>query len=192
MSRSHRAAVLAAVLAGFLLVVPACGGSSSSDATRTGTESGAASGTDSSTPEPGDDGQVSAERCQELAAKWQGFIAGPATAVGGGPEDAATLRSQIEELDAQIPAPIAGAFAAVATSTEKVIDLMGGYEDHVHAGEDHANEGEDHANEGEEAVASPGDLDAQLQEVAAITGSTEFTDALAQIEAYFASNCPPA
>lgn len=176
MSRSRRSAALAVILFGSLLTIAACGGSSSSS-DASGAETGAGSGSDASTSATVDDGQVSAERCQELAAQWQGFIAGPATAVGGGPEDAATLRSQIEALDAQIPAPIAGAFATVAASTEKVLDLMGGYDEHEVA-------------DGEQTA--PADLDARMASVAELAGSPEVTDALARIEAYFAASCPPA
>ena len=185
--RPHRNAAIAALLVGFIVLLPACGGSSTdSKSSAADTEAGADGAVDGSASGSEADGQSSTDRCQELAARWQSLIAGPATAVGGGPEDAASIRSQIEALDGEIPEPIAGAFATFATATEKVLDVMGGYDDHAH------EEGEDHAAGEAAAEPAPADLDARLTEVSEISGSAEFTDALAQIDAYFAATCPPA
>jgi len=185
--RSHRNAVLAALLVGFIILLPACGGSSSdSKASGTDTEAGADGAAEGSASDAGVDGQSSTDRCQELAARWQGLISGQAAAVGGGTGDAATIRSQIEAITKEIPEQISAAFAVFARSTEKVLELMIGIDGHSHA------EGEDHPP-GEVVVEpSQADVDARLQAVADVTGSAEFTDALAQIDAYFASTCPPA
>jgi hypothetical protein len=170
--------VLSAVLIGFILLVPACGGSSSNTgASGAGTESGAAAGSENSSTETDTSNELSAEQCQELAGRWQNIVAGPATAVGGGTEDAATLRSQIDALSNEIPEQISAAFAVFASSTEKVLELMNGYDQHEVADGD---------------AAAPGDLDARLESVAEISASPELTDALAQIEAYFGASCPPA
>lgn len=178
MSVPRRAAALAVLLMGLIIVLPACGGSSStSKASDSEAGTSADSGADGGTAGSQEGEQGAAQRCQELAADWQGLMTGGATIVGGGPEDAATARSQIESLRSAIPESIAGAFATFASSTEKVLELMDGYDEHEVA-------------EGHEAA--PADLDARMDQVAAITSSAELTDALAQIEAYFASNCPPA
>ena len=189
--RSHRNAVLAALLVGFIILLPACGGSSSdSKASGTDTEAGADGAAEGSASDADDDaevdGQSSTDRCQELAARWQGLITGQAAAVGGGSGDAATIRSQIEAINKEIPEQISAAFAVFATSTEKVLELMVGIDGHSHA------EGEDHPPGEVVAEPSKADVDARLQAVADVTGSAEFTDALAQIDAYFASTCPPA
>lgn len=185
--RSHRNAVLTALLVGFIILLPACGGSSSdSKASGTDTEAGADGAAEGSASDAGVDGQSSTDRCQELAARWQGLISGQAAAVGGGTGDAATIRSQIEAITKEIPEQISAAFAVFATSTEKVLELMIGIDGHSHA------EGEDHPPGEVVAEVSQADVDARLQAVADVTGSAEFTDALAQIDAYFASTCPPA
>lgn len=189
MSRSHlfrsqRNAVLAALLVGFIVMLPACGGSSSeSKASGTDAEAGADGAVDGSASDAGADGQSSTDRCQELAARWQGLIAGQAAAVGGGVGDAATIRSQIEALDGEFPEPIAAAFATFAITTEKVLDLMGGVDEGAQ---------QEGAAGGALTEPTPTDLDSRLTQVAEISGSAEFTDALAQIDAYFASTCPPA
>ena len=178
MRSSRRSAVLLAVLIGFIFLVPACGGSSSTtEGSGAGTESGAASGSENSETDTATSDELSAEQCQELAGRWQNLIAGPATAVGGGTEDAATLRSQIDALTNEIPEQISAAFAVFATSTEKVLELMNGFDQHEVA-------------DGE--ASAPGDLDARLESVAEISASPELTDAIAQIEAYFGASCPAA
>jgi len=172
--RSRRAGVLVALVLGTVIGFPACVGSSSKP-TANGTETETSA--DEPPPAAGGGGQLSAGRCQELAGRWQNIVAGPATAVGGGTEDAATLRSQINALTNEIPEQISAAFAVFATSTEKILELMNGYDQHEVADGD---------------AAAPSDLDARLESVAEISASPELTDALAQIEAYFAASCPPA
>ena len=183
MFQLRRSTALVALLVGFVVVLPACG-SSSSKSTAEGADSEAAA--QESSAESGETGQPSADQCAELAGRWQNLIAGPATAVGGGTEDAASLRSQIDALTNEIPEQIRAAFAVFATSTEKVLELMNGYDDHAHA------EGEDHAADEVAAEPVPADIDARLQAVAEVTGSAELTGALAQIEAYFGASCPSA
>jgi hypothetical protein len=185
--RSHRNAVLAALLVGFIVLLPACGGSSSdSKASGTDTEAGADGAADGSAPDAGVDGKPSADGCQELAARWQNLVAGPASAVGGGTGDAETLRAQIDALSNEIPEQISAAFAVFASGTEKVLELMNSSEDPVPAA------GEDPAGGGAVADPAPADVDTRLQAVADVTTSAEFTEALAQIEAYFAASCPSA
>jgi hypothetical protein len=178
---------LAAVLIGFIFLAPACGGSSSTtEGSGAGTESGAASGSENSKTDTATSDELSAEQCQELAGRWQNLVAGPATAVGGGTEDAASLRTQIDARTHEIPEQISAAFAVFASSTEKVLELMNGYGGHSHP------EGEDHPPGEVVTEPAPADVDARLQAVAEVTGSAAVTDALAQIEAYFGASCPAA
>ena len=184
MSHSHRNAVLAALLVGIIVMLPACGGSSSdSNASAADTEAGADGAADGSASDAGAGGQSFTDRCQELAARWQDLIAGQAAAVGGGVGDAATIRSQIEALDGEFPEPVAAAFATFAITTEKVLDLMGDVDDGAQ---------QQGAAGGALIEPTTTDLDARLTQVAEVSTSAEFTVALAQIDAYFASTCPPA
>lgn len=186
MSCSRWNAVLAALLVGVVLMLPTCGGPST-DSKNSGADSdaGADRASGGSVSGVGADGQSSMDRCHGLAVRWQNLLAGSSATDGGGPQDDGSIRSQIEALDGEFPEPVAEAFATFATATGKVLEVLDGREVLAH------QDGEDQADRGAVVESAPVDLDDRLEAVIEISEAAGLTEALARIEAYFGSSCPP-